>query len=89
MEPIIAPIKTGDTGPRVANLQDALLALLEQKKILQPPGTTVLTTPDELQRIHVARVEVFYGIELIPLRLARVVFPARIARNELRRKLRL
>lgn len=36
MEPIIAPIKTGDTGAIVANLQDALLALLEQKKILQP-----------------------------------------------------
>ena len=51
MEPIIAPIKTGDTGAAVANLQDALLALLEQKKILQPPGTTGLPTPDELQKL--------------------------------------
>ena len=31
----------------------------------------------------------FHWIELMPLRLARVVFPARIARNELRRKLSL
>ena len=30
----------------------------------------------------------WYRIELMPLRLARVVFPARIARNEWRRKLR-
>ncbi len=51
MEPIIAPIKTGDTDAIVANLQDALLALLEQKKILQPPGTTGLPTPDELQKL--------------------------------------
>ena len=51
MEPIIAPIKAGDTGAAVANLQDALLALLEQKKILQPPGTTGLPTADELQKL--------------------------------------
>lgn len=71
MEPIIAPIKASDTGAIVANLQDALLALLEQKKIKG------------------ARVEFFYRIEWMPFRLAGVVFPARIARNKRRRKLRL
>src|SRR5215212_3657188 len=33
MDRIVASIKPGDSGPAVANLQDALLALLEQKII--------------------------------------------------------
>jgi hypothetical protein len=50
MQTIVAPIKPGESGPEVDNLQDALLALLEREiiKALDAPDRP---TKEELQRI--------------------------------------
>lgn len=51
MTPIIAPIKPGDTGKNVTNLQDALLAFLAatRSKIIQALDTPNRPTPEELK----------------------------------------
>jgi hypothetical protein len=55
MTPIIAPIKLGDTGSQVANLQDALLALLATPggKIIQALDSPNRPTPEELKILTV------------------------------------
>ncbi len=47
---IIATIKAGDTGPQVANLQDALLVLLE-RKIIRPLDGPNRPTLQDLQKL--------------------------------------
>jgi Tc toxin complex TcA C-terminal TcB-binding domain/Neuraminidase-like domain len=55
MTPINAPIKVGDTGTQVANLQDALLALLATPggKIIQALDSPNRPTPEELKILKV------------------------------------
>ncbi len=48
MQAILAPIKPGQSGPEVVNLQDALFALL-QLDVIRPHGAPERPTPDELQ----------------------------------------
>ena len=48
MQAIQAPIKPGQFGPDVLNLQDALFALL-QLDVIRPHGAPDRPTPDELQ----------------------------------------
>ena len=48
MQAIQAPIKPGQSGPEVVNLQDALFALLE-REIIWPLNAPDRPTPDELQ----------------------------------------
>lgn len=50
MAPIIATIQFGNTGPQVANLQNALLALLEHR-FIQPLPAPYVPTREELQRL--------------------------------------
>jgi hypothetical protein len=50
MQTIVAPIKHGESGTPVANLQDALLALLE-RKIIQPLDAPNRPTVEELQKL--------------------------------------
>lgn len=50
MVPIIATIKPADTGPQVANLQDALLALLE-RKIIRSLDAPNRATQEELNEL--------------------------------------
>jgi hypothetical protein len=49
MEPIIAPIKTDDTGPHVANLQDALVLLVRDH--IRPLDASKRPTREELQEL--------------------------------------
>jgi hypothetical protein len=53
MKLIIAPISPGDSGPLVANLQDALLALLE-REIIRPLIAPERPTLEELQKLSAA-----------------------------------
>ena len=48
MQAILAPIKPGQSGPEVVNLQDALFALL-QLDVIRPHGAPDRPTPDGLQ----------------------------------------
>jgi len=50
MKPVIAPIKSGDTGPSVTNLQEILQALIDRQlfKILDAPNRPTL---EELQKL--------------------------------------
>ena len=48
MQAILAPIKPGQSGQEVINLQDALFALLE-RDVIRPHGAPDRPTPDELQ----------------------------------------
>ena len=48
MQAIQVPIKPGQSGPEVVNLQDALFALL-QLDVIRPHGAPDRPTPDELQ----------------------------------------
>ena len=48
MQAIQAPIKPAQSGPEVANLQDALFALL-QRDVIWPHGAPDRPTPEELQ----------------------------------------
>ena len=48
--PIIAPIRPGDKGPQVANLQGALLALLE-RKIIRALNGRDRPSPEDLQKL--------------------------------------
>ena len=50
MNRIIAPINPGETGPQVANLQDALLALLA-RDVIRPLDTPNRPTLEELQEL--------------------------------------
>ena len=48
MQAIQAPIKPGQSGPEVINLQDALFALLE-RDVIRPHGARGRPAPKELQ----------------------------------------
>jgi hypothetical protein len=50
MHKITAPLKAGDGGPEVANLQDVLLALLE-RQVIQPLVAPNRPTLEELQKL--------------------------------------
>src|SRR5437763_13684262 len=50
MDRIIATIKPGDTGTQVANLQDAILALLE-RKIIHALDATNKPAPEALEKL--------------------------------------
>ena len=49
MQTIVAPIKPDDSGPEAANLQDALLALL-QRGIIRALDAPNLPTKEDLER---------------------------------------
>ena len=53
MKLIIAPIKPNDSGALVANLQDALLALLE-REIIRPLIAPNRPTLEELEKLSAA-----------------------------------
>jgi len=50
MQPVVAPIKIGDSGPQVANLQEALRLLLDREVIrtFDPPNSP---TAEELSEL--------------------------------------
>ena len=50
MEIILPPIKPGESGPPVANLQDALLILVE-RSVIQPLSVPNRPTAEELKTI--------------------------------------
>lgn len=50
IQPIVATINPRETGPKVANLQDALLALLARDKIWRVDASN-RPTPEELQKL--------------------------------------
>ena len=56
MQPIIATIHPGETGPQVANLQDALLALLA-RDVIRPLDTPNRPTLEELQELTKSLVQ--------------------------------
>ena len=64
MQAIQAPIKPGQSGPEVVNLQDALFALLE-RDVIRPHGAPDRPTPEALVKLTEGlkqeRVESLFG----------------------------